>query len=302
LRPADPSAIRRKLRNGLHNENPKSPLAWALYHRKTIRVGNKTDPFQDIENEMHITERIIMTLIELGWEFVIQTRHLSNTLRIEPLLQHAHEHQLLIMLPIISPGAEYDWEVFERKRTTPIDKRLRIIKRMVRRRWRVGVNGEPFIPGVHTVEQFHDMLKRLKAVGVRRYNTYNFHFNEYVAKRLNDIGIDIERIWYYNQDKNWRPIQQKLCEIADKEGFILGCPDFVNTGRDWREQANTCCGIDVSRPCTFNTHFWKRWRQDGLSPDETLKRTWDGVGEFAVGEKIVKSKTKDLYTLKDAGL
>jgi hypothetical protein len=46
----------------------------------------------------------------------------------------------------------------------------------------IGVNGEPFIPGYHTIEQFETMMKRLKGYGIPSYNTYNLHFNAFVAQ------------------------------------------------------------------------------------------------------------------------
>ena len=165
----------------------------------------------------------------------------------------------------------------------------------------MGVNGEPFIPGYHTTKQFRGILRRLKAVGVRSYNTYNLHLNDYVAKRLIEIGLDIERIWRMNQDNQWRPIQQELCSIALEEGMVLGCPDFVNVPKDWREMANTCCGIDVPNPSRFNTHYWRRLSQDGKSPEEMEKLTWEGVGDEKMAAKIVRGKDCEFYTLGDLG-
>jgi hypothetical protein len=171
----------------------------------------------------------------------------------------------------------------------------------VKRGYHVGVNGEPFIPGIHTTEMFRDMIKRLKSAGVKSYNTYNLHFNDHVAKRLHSIGLDIERIWTMNQDRNWKRIQRKLCEIADQEDIILGCPDFVNTGPNWREKANTCCGINVLNPSLFNTHHWKRRIQNGIEPNDVLDETWEGIGDLKEGKNIIAGKSARMYTLRDIG-
>ena len=206
---------------------------------------------------------------------------------------------LLIVQPIISCGGDKDWEILERKRTTSIDDRFRHISVLKRRGVRVAVNGEPFIPGFHTVKDFENMIKRLKAEGIKNYNVYNFHFNDFVAKRLLNIGLDIMAIWEGNQDKNWKPVQQKLIDIAKKYGIILGCPDFVNSG-NYFQSANTCCGIDVDKPTTFNTHTWKRMI---LSGEKHLKKmldlTWDGVGDFDEGEKVLTGESSKFYTMKD---
>ena len=302
LRPADPKQVYKKLKNGLSNKNPKSYLAHALALKKTVRVGNKTDPFQPIENKLHISRDIIKALIKLDWTFVIQTRFLDNLIKNEKLLFKAHDKDLLTIMPIISPGAERDWEILERKRTTPIEERLSIIFGLIEEGYDVGVNGEPFIPGFHTLKEFEETIIRLKEVGVKSYNTYNLHFNDHVAKRFCDIGLDLDKIWRLNQNSGWKKIQIELCKIAKKHDMILGCPDFVNTGIKWKEQANTCCGIDVPNPSKFNTHYWKRKLQMGKKPNKILEKTYEGIGDKELAKKIITGKRCDNYTMRDAGL
>jgi hypothetical protein len=211
----------------------------------------------------------------------------------------AHGRGLITIMPVISPGLEKDWELLERERTTPPEDRLKSIHRWKSLGIPVGVNGEPFIPGFHTVEDFENALKLLKAYEINRYNTYNFHFNAFVARRLNDIGVDIEKIWYYNQDDKWKKILARLLELAKEYNIILGCPDFVNSGLSWVEKANTCCGVDVPNPCTFNTHHFKKLYQSGKSPEEIFKLSFDGTGDENMGKSIIEGNTKDFYTLKD---
>jgi hypothetical protein len=186
--------------------------------------------------------------------------------------------------------------------TPSIDDRLKIIKQYVQRGVPLGVGGEPFIPGLHTEQQFKDILKRLKAVGVKSYNTYNLHFNDHVAKQLGSIGLDIERIWHYNQDKQWRPILRRLCEIADRLGVVLGCPDFVNVSPHYVAKSNTCCGISVANPSRFNTDVWRRLLMKGKKPRWVLEKTWEGIGDKDAGKKILYGKSCEFFTMKDAGL
>lgn len=300
LRPADPDAVERKLTNGLANSSPKSTLAHALRLKKTLRLGNKTDPYQDVEKKHRVTRRIQEALIRLDWTYVIQTRFTGNLIADEDLIDKAHKKGLIQIMPVISPGGEKDWETLERGRTTPIHRRLRMIRRWVKRGYKVGVNGEPFIPGYHTPEQFREILQRLKAIGVNSYNTYNLHFNDYVVKRLHSIGLDIERIWHYNQDEQWYPILQKLLDIARDEDIALGCPDFVNSGWGWREERNTCCGLNVPNPSLFNSHTWKRMLQQGKDPAKIIEKTWEGIGSKEKGEGIIYEKEgQDFYTMGD---
>jgi hypothetical protein len=303
LRPADPDEVGQKLMNGLKNPNPQTSLAWAMKLKKTLRLGNKTDPYQPAELIHRVSRRIQLLLVKLNWSYVIQTKFLDNLSEDDEVMSKASELGILTIMPVITPGAESDREVLERGRTTPIDVRLKLIESWIRRGWNVGVNGEPFIPGYHTPGMFRDMLKRLKAAGVRSYNTYNLHMNDHVAKRFVEIGLDLERIWEHNQDKIWRPIQRDLCNIAAEEGMVLGCPDFVNVNPDWRARSNTCCGITVPNPSRYNAHFWRHLVQKGVDRDGVLAKTWEGIGDKAQGERIVMGDgTCDFFTLRDAGL
>ena len=299
LRPVNPQWIQKKLIQGLKNTNPKTPLAYCIKNKKTIRFGNKSDPFQKAEDKYKISSKLIKILIDLDWSFVIQTRYPSKLLEHESLL--LSKKKLITIMPVMSPGLNWDWSILERERTDPPELRVRVARYFIKKGISVGFNGEPFIPGIHKLKNFRATIQLLKENKISSYNIYNLHFNPFVAKRLNSIGLDIEKIWYYNQDNQWKKILNKLLIIADKYGIRLGCPDFVNTGYKHIETAGTCCGIDVPNRTTFNTHVWKRMIQEGKDPNWVLKETWDGSGKYSLGETIVKSKTnhKEFYTLYD---
>lgn len=296
IRIADPEQIRKKLEFGLRNKNPKSPLANALSQKKTIRIGSKSDPLQPINIKYRVTQKIMEILKELSWDYVLQTRFTEN---LEEDIDLILETLNITILPVISPGWEVDWEIFEKKLTTHPDARLKFASKLKKRGLNVGINGEPFIPGFHTEKDFEDTLKRIKTAGIKSYNTYNLHFTPFVAKRLAEINIDIEKIWIMNQDKNWKPILQNLIEISKKYDIILGCPDYVNSGWKYHQECSTCCGVDVKNPLTFNTHTWKILLQRGFSIDETLIKSWDGVGNIKEGENMLTKKDKKRYTIQD---
>ena len=303
LKPTDVTLLDKKLTNGLKNTNPKTTLAHALSQKKTIRWGNKTDPFQLAERKHKIAEQIFPLFIKHDWSFVIQTKFTHVMLDYVDQIMECNEKKLITVMPIVSPGLEKDWETFEHKLTTNPLKRLKHLKKLLKKGVPGGVNGEPFIPGFHKVEDFENTLKLLKEFKIKSYNTYNFHFNAFVAKRMVNLpGVDIEQIWYYNQDKHWKPILQQLLNLSKKHGILLGCPDFVNSGKDWLEKANTCCGIDVPNPCTFNSHYFKKYAQLGKSPETILQLCNDGTGNYEQGCQIVRGEKCDFYTLKDTGL
>lgn len=299
LRPLDLENFQKTITNGLKNKNPKSSLAWALSQKKTIRFGNHADPFQPAERDYRVSKEALKILRDLKWTVVIQTMFTEVLMDYLDILLEMEDR--VIVQPIISPGAEADWEILERRRTTPISERFRHIKVLRNKGVKVAVNGEPFIPGYHTIDQFSDMIQRLRDAGVWNYNTYNFHFNDFVAKRLHNIGIDIEKIWEMNQDKNWRPILEELIKIAKWGGVKLGCPDFVNSGR-YCDPTNTCCGIDVPNPCTYNVMTWKRRILAGEDPEAVFEDTWDGVGDRELGRRVFDGTEDKMYTLKDCGI
>jgi len=301
LRPINLEALEKKLRAGLLNENPKTSLAYCLSNKNTIRIGNKADGFQDAEREHGCSIGAMRVLRKMYWTYVVQTRFTANLMELAGSeIEQANKLHLITLLPVISPGMELDWEIFERKRTTPIPVRLKNIKHWIRKGIPLGVQGEPFIPGFHTLQDFEYMLYRLKEIGVNRYNTYNFHFTPFVAKRIYTLpGVDIERIWFENQDIQWRKILPKLIDIAKRCNMILGCPDFVNSGWEYEQGCNTCCGIDVPRPTTFNTHCFKQCLQKGIPLEKIEELTWDGSGNLEEGRAIIQGTSKKNFTLKD---
>jgi DNA repair photolyase len=300
-RVANPVHVEQKLYNALKNNNPQSALARALATKKTLWLGRKADPYQPLETKKHITKALIQILNKLQWSFIVCSRYTEHMLSDTKLFLQG-KSTLLIE---ITPGGESDRELFERNRTTPIKNRLKAAAQWNKKDIHVGIRGEPFIPGYHTTKQFRDILKQIKSYGLHSYNTYNLHLNEYNARRLSGIGLDIEKIWRYNQDRLWQPIQRKLCSIADEENIILGCPDFVNVPVGWRCKANTCCGVNITKSFTFNTHMWRRLLLKGKSPKAVLKNTWENIGtekDYEQGKAIIYGTSKDMYSMKDAGL
>lgn len=300
LRPMDVGHFQKTMANGVKNGNPKSPLAWALHHRKTIRFGNKADPFQEAEVTHRVSKEALLTLAKHKWPVVIETKFTHILMEYDDILLGMKDH--LHIMPIISPGYTEDWEVFEHKATTNPKERLAHLMYWAEKGIRVGVNGEPFIPGYHTVKQFEEMLKLLKSCGIPSYNVYTIHWNAFVGERLRDIGIDALEIYRAIRDKNWKPVLQQLIDLAKKYGIVLGCPDFVNSG-NYVEASNTCCGVNVDNPCRWNVVTMKKLLLNGVDFEKAAEQCWDGVGDYEEGLKAFKGKNPNYdYSLKGCGL
>lgn len=285
FRMADVEAIKKKL----SSNKGSSPLQKAIQQKKTLRLGNRTDPFQRCEEKYQISTQILEYLKEQKWETVIQTKFPQRALDMTGLGKY------IIMMSIVTVGLEKDWELLERKRTENPLQRIKTLSKIKSKGAQVGANGEPFIPGYHTVRQFKETAKLLKSEGINRYNIYNLHLNDMVAKNLHNIGLDIERIWYMNQDEQWQKILERILRVADRYNLILGCPDFVNSGWDNKQISNTCCGLDVKNPCTWNSHYFKLAIQEGKDP----LKNWDEVGNYEEGLSILNGTNKDMYTVKE---
>lgn len=296
IRVLDTEYLNRKLSNGLKNKDPKTSLAWCLKHKKTLRWGNKSDPFQSIEKKFRVAPQVFDCLIYLDWSFVIQTKCTDLMMEYEDYL--IKSSSIVVVQTYVTVGMEQDWEIFERCRTTPIENRLKHLKKLKSMGISVGVLGEPFIPGYHTIEQFENTVKLLSSEGLKNYNVYNFHFNAFVAKRLNDLGIDIEHIWFMNQDVQWKAILVKLIDLSKKYGMILGCPDFVNSGH-YQESVNTCCGIDVPNPCKFNVINWKKQIYEGMNKEEVFCSSWEGIGNYEEGKNLFYGHSEKYYDMEE---
>lgn len=290
--------FKRKMVSGLKASRPKSPMAWAIKHRKTLRIGNKYDPLPPQEAELGITRQVLEFLRDLGWSVVIQSKNGLLLLEYADLLVEMGA----IVTTTVTAGGWGDWVTLELQRPpAPVD-RLNALMQLAQRGLQVGVITEPFIPGYHTLEQFEQLVNMVHVRGIERMNTYNLRMTPFVARRLIEIGLDVEAIWDANQDENWRALLQDILAIATSHGVKIGCPDFANAGR-FLPTTNTCCGVDVERPCTFNII---NWRKIGLERGEVMLSdvlaTYDGVGNYAEGLALFGGVLPDRWHLGDCGI
>lgn len=268
----------------------------ALQLKKTIRLGNKSDPFVPQEKKYRITKQVLSFLKSLNWEVKLETKNAEFALEYFDLLVDMKA----IITFSLSVGMEKDWELLEGKKTSSVGSRLEAAQAFLQAGLQVGFVGEPFIPGYHSEKEFESVLKLIRSYGINRYNTYNLHLNPFVAKRLVEVpGLDIEKVWKSNQDIIWKSILRDLIQIAQEQDVILGCPDFVNSDT-YRERSNTCCGVEVENPCTFNFITWKRDLLDKGGLDKNyLESTWDGIGDFSKGESHFFCQSHDAYNWQD---
>lgn len=298
-RVADPDAVLEQLERGLVNKNPRGSLANAIARKKTIRFGNKSDPFPPEEQHEQATQKILEGLKRLNWSTKLETK--TTDFMLDGYLRHLHPSKDVITVTVTC-GLDRDYKAFEPSSLPTPEQRLVALQNAAQLGFQVGVIAEPFLPGWHTVEDWKTFLTALRDHGIGRANVYHAHLNAFVLKRLNDIdGVDVEKVWEENQDDRWKPILLEIIELSKQAGIILGCPDFVNSG-GYREPCNTCCGVDVVNPTSFNFITWKNTALDNGSVDwAAAERSWDGIGDRELGQKVFNGEATDFYGWKELG-
>ena len=298
-RAADPEEVERRLVNGLKNPHPKSSLAWALKGKKTIRFGNKSDPFVPLERKLGVTKAILRILKKMEWSLKLETR---STDYLNPAYLEEMDPKLCVITASITCGMDRDYQAFESSDLPTPEERLHALQVIAKEGFQVGVVSEPFMNGWHALQDWETFIQALKDHGIRRVNTYHMHLSPFVAKRLAEIpDLDIEAIWMGNEDRRWKPILRQILEINRREGMIFGCPDFVNSG-DYQSSCNTCCGVDVPCPTTFNFIGWKKiGLRCGCVRWEDAEATWDGVGDRKAGREIFDGIQRGFYGWRDLG-
>jgi hypothetical protein len=263
-----------------------------------MRVGNRYDPLPPVESEQRIARGALEILADLDWEIKLESKNAALMLE--------YSDRLIGMGAIISTtvltGLDDDWRLLEaRVPSSPTD-RLEAMERFVDAGLQVGVLAEPFIPGYHTVAQWFEFLLELKSYGINRVNVYNLKMNSYNVRRLLELDLDVERILDHSDDETWGGILFQLLAAAAELGIHCGCPDFVNAGRV-KPTTNTCCGVDVTAPCTFNLVNWRaKGLENGRVTMSDFLDSWDGVGDINKGWSQFNGQAENLYSLTDTGL
>ena len=290
--------FRKRVLNGVRTPG-RTPLARAIAGRKTIRLGNKYDPLPPQESELRITRDVLQFLFDLGWEVKLESKNADLIREYAPLLVDGQA----IVTTTVTIGLDRDWRELEGCRTPSPTARLSALSELAQAGLQVAVITEPFIPGRHTIDGWRLFLSLLSHHNINRVNTYNLQLTPFNARRLAEIGVDVVAAHEGGKDPAWRDTLQALLSIGSEMGFHVGCPDFVNAGRV-RPTTNTCCGVDVQNPCTFN---FINWRATGLDRGEVkpadVVRTWDGVGNLEAGLKTFSGKNGAThYSLADTGI
>ena len=296
---ADPAAVLEQLERGQANPTPRSPLAWAIHNKNTIRFGNKSDPFPPEEAELGVTRNILAGLQRLNWSIKLETKTIDF---LKPDYLPLLDPDRVIITCTVTCGLNRDRKAFEPIDLPTPEARLRALADAQQLGFQVGVISEPFLPGWHTLEDWDQLLMALQDHQIKRVNVYHAHLNAFVLKRLNELPeIDIEKIYSLNQDVKWKPILHEIIKRTELAGITLGCPDWVNSG-SFKHDCNTCCGVNVPVPTRFNFINWKEFGLVWGNIDwEMAQGFWDGVGNLVAGQHAFDGTSSEFYGFRDIG-
>jgi DNA repair photolyase len=290
----------RKQLDRLEKTKKETVLSMCIKKRKSAHLGSHADPYQPIELKLNVTRKIIQELLERGFYVLFETMYTENA---EKDLDLFSKYPGMVNIHSqVMPGFDKNWETLEKKQTTRPIQRLKISKKWNDAGFLATVKSEPFISAWHTIQDWKEYLKVLKKYGLTSTNIYWIHENDLVYKRLYEVGIDIEKLYYLHKDEPWANFLKKVIFYAEQEGIYLGMPDYINSGWEYKEKRNCCCGFDVPNPLVFNTITWKRRIQDGENPEEVFWDTYeeDGcTGDLEWAKNVLMGTTKKFYTFKD---
>lgn len=244
LQVADTDSIERRLAR-IQNRGGQEGnfLDTLLLARITWHFGGMSDPFQPVNNELRITNKIIDIANKYGYSILFSTK--SDTTHGANIRPDIHAFQLSVTNTAKSP----DFEPF----VPSIDSRLSFFRELKREGFKVGIRIQPFIPGVSgldIVKMFdgadHFIVEGLKVVPQNdEQKDYVFHLLGIPEEMFTQKGL-------LNLLPEYRyKLYQPLIEYFESHGISYSISD-----NDMRYLTNNdcCCGDAlVRRSTTFNT-------------------------------------------------
>lgn len=231
-----------------------------IAQRITWHCGGMSDPFQPIENKLHITRNLIDVCSEYGISILFSTK--SNTVYDCNINPQIHTFQMSITnvdnLKSIEPNIP------------DIQERINFYKYLKKNGFRVGIRIQPFIPNISTLEivkAFEDTdnftLEGIKIVPQnqehKKYilDTLNLNKEDFTQMGLLNLKSKI-RVEMYRPFIEYFQSHNIPYSIADNDLHYLGTN-------------NCCCGDRlVNKATTFNNTFMLHNYGLGYSKDDVI--------------------------------
>lgn len=245
LEVGDVSKVERKLNNiFIKNSWVKSNLLNNLiYNGYTWHCGGMSDPFQPVENKLHITSDLINICNKFKIHILFSTK--SDTLYNANVNPELHTFQLSVT------------NVYDRKDIEPnisnIDKRYEFFKYLKSQGFKVGIRVQPFIPNVTDIELFkmfkdadHFTIEGLKLIPTNKEQ------REYLMNLLGLSPNDFTHIGLLSLKPEKRlEIYKPIIEYLESNNLSYSISD-----NDLRYIGNNecCCGDSlINKSTTFNS-------------------------------------------------
>lgn len=292
LQVCDVDSVERRLHRVLFEGNVKddSFLDNLIRYGVTWHCGGMADPFQQVNEELRITNKLIDVTSAYKVKILFSTKGDSvHGSSIDPTL---HTFQLSVT------------NVDDRRDIEPgvpsIQSRLRFFKELKGEGFKVGIRIQPFIPNVSTldiVRMFegadHFTLEGLKVVPQNEaqkrwvFSHLGLGEDDFVNLGLLNLDADIRRRMY-------EPFVQYF--NANNISYSVSDNDMRRLGNN-----DCCCGDSlVCNPTTFNTTAMLR-KYGTMYGTEELKReiSDSGLGQCRCDHLFTSNRTKGMVSVMD---
>lgn len=241
--------------------NKETFLDMLLKEKITWHCGGMSDPFQPIENKLHITKQMIDVANKYNNSILFSTK--SDTVYNANIKSDLHSFQL----SITNINNRIDLE----PNVPDIKKRYEFFKDLKADGFKVGIRIQPFIPNVTTIDII-DMFKEADYFTIEglKLVPQNKEHKEYLLKLLNIDRKDFTQMGLLNLKPKYRIKMYKdfISKLKDyKIPFSIADNDlhYISSGK-------CCCGDTLIKKST-------NFNNTALLKDKGLNYTLDDVKE-----------------------
>lgn len=253
-----------------------------------VMVSSSTDCLQPIEEEKGDTLFALKELLDNGFSILMMTRNPKMLLKKE-YLEVIKNPRLSIDVTIASLHENDPNSIFYGLVPT-LSETLEAIKELVDRGKKIRIKVEPIVPSVgevkgQTKEEFFELVRRFKEVGVSMIISKTMRLNEDVAPHIYSKFID-----YYKINGNIQGITMTLSKKL-REKLLMPLYEACN---HYKMPLSTCVETDLDFPGTYKCSLNKneiessKWKKGVNS--KILSQFIDGALSNKEKEKIINMK------------
>ena len=226
------------------SEKPCNETLMMLRKGHPVKIGSKSENFQQMESEKRITFEALKLLKEYSLPIIVETK--------SSLIANPEYFSLLTSLPklylieSLLAGSESVRNLFE-PTIAPLDERLKILETFHNSGIFTSTKIEPLMPGINDSEEdLKELAEKLKGK-VDSISFYNYRTSNYsrARKTFAEHGLDWDKMGRLNWNNDYLFEMEKRAFKIFREVFgIVACADWVNIGLE--NSVPNCCGLPIT--------------------------------------------------------